>query len=70
MKKFVWRISPRNINVDELIQKNSSPSHPLQSEIWGKAKKETYNIDSLYLLADDNKGNLAGFARIEIRYLF
>ena len=70
MKKFNWRISPANVNVDDLLQKSSSPLHPLQSEIWGKAKKEIHNINSLYVLADDIKGDLAGFARIEIRYLF
>lgn len=70
MKKFYWRISPANFNTEELSKENSSPLHPLQSAIWGKAKKEIYNIDSLYVLADDNKGDLAGFARIEIRYLF
>lgn len=70
MNKFNWRLSPANINVDELVQSNFSSLHPLQSEIWGKAKKEIYNIDSLYVLAEDIKGNLAGFARIEIRYLF
>ena len=49
MKKFNWRISPANVNVDDLLQKSSSPLHPLQSEIWGKAKKEIHNINSLYV---------------------
>jgi len=50
MKIFEWRISPRNINVDDLIQKNSSPSHPLKSEIWGKAKNiglQSYDLEGI-----------------------
>jgi hypothetical protein len=41
--------------------------HPLQSTLWGNARESVDNISQLLLECRSDKGELAGFARIEMR---